>query len=312
MASELRLPALALPGLSPDSLGNYLASLGLLRVLSRKWPSTRIGWRDEVLRVIGGPTSLDELLDELVRIASTQVSSDVSKREWNQYDTAWSEDQKKGTKAKSGRRSRSGWRKRPKHNFDLFAAHAVPHARVTSTHSLAAAAMLGVETSRRVGSRPVDALAVTAEAGKGGEGTRKERCARDRSQRAVDERRSALQASSSVGSPPRGWSRSSAPAPGSARPRSSTTAASRPPARDRSPPGRWCLLVKAWRSSLAVPPDDSVLVWTRRRCLPLRHPAHRRELGEGGGPAPWRTLDSDLEPTDVARRGKLAVLAWAR
>jgi hypothetical protein len=44
--AELRLPVLALPGLSPDSLGNYLASLGLLRVLSRKWPSTRIAWRD--------------------------------------------------------------------------------------------------------------------------------------------------------------------------------------------------------------------------------------------------------------------------
>jgi len=76
MASELRLPALALPGLSPDSLGNYLASLGLLRVLSRKWPSTRIAWRDEVLQVIGGPTSLDELLDELVRIAASQSDSD--------------------------------------------------------------------------------------------------------------------------------------------------------------------------------------------------------------------------------------------
>jgi len=45
MPAELRLPVLALPGLSPDSLGNYLASLGLLRVLSRKWPSTRIAWR---------------------------------------------------------------------------------------------------------------------------------------------------------------------------------------------------------------------------------------------------------------------------
>ena len=64
MAGELRLPALALPGLSPDSLGNYLASLGLLRVLSRKWPSTRIAWRDEVLQVVGGPTTLDELLDD--------------------------------------------------------------------------------------------------------------------------------------------------------------------------------------------------------------------------------------------------------
>jgi CRISPR-associated protein Csx17 len=90
MASELRLPALALPGLSPDSLGNYLASLGLLRVLSRKWPSTRIAWRDEVLQVIGGPTSLDELLDELVRVATT--------RSWTPYERGWLAEQTKGTK----------------------------------------------------------------------------------------------------------------------------------------------------------------------------------------------------------------------
>ena len=42
MAAEPRLPVVSLPGLSPDSLGNYLASLGLLLVLARKWPSTQI------------------------------------------------------------------------------------------------------------------------------------------------------------------------------------------------------------------------------------------------------------------------------
>lgn len=131
MASELRLPALALPGLSPDSLGNYLASLGLLRVLSRKWPSTRIAWRDEVLQVIGGPTSLDELLDELVRIAATQSDSDVSKREWTQYDKAWSDAQKEGTKSKSGV-PLAAWQATAEESaLQLFAAHAVPHSRVS-------------------------------------------------------------------------------------------------------------------------------------------------------------------------------------
>src|ERR1700733_1141802 len=67
VTAELRLPILPLPGLSPDSLGNYLASLGLLRVLTRKWPSTRIAWRDEVLHVVGVDLTLDALLDELVR-----------------------------------------------------------------------------------------------------------------------------------------------------------------------------------------------------------------------------------------------------
>src|SRR5690606_31980931 len=131
MTAELRLPVLALPGLSPDSLGNYLASLGLLRVLSRKWPSTRIAWRDEVLQVVGGPTTLDELLDELVRIAITQGASDISNREWTQYEKAWSEAQREGTKAKSGV-PLAGWQAAAQESSaQLFAAHAVPHSRVS-------------------------------------------------------------------------------------------------------------------------------------------------------------------------------------
>ncbi len=121
MAAELRLPVLALPGLSPDSLGNYLASLGLLRVLSRKWPSTRIAWRDEVLQVVGGPASLDELLDELVRVAG--------ERTWTEYDKAWSDAQKKGTKAKSGEPLALWQAQADENHLGLFAAHVVPHTR---------------------------------------------------------------------------------------------------------------------------------------------------------------------------------------
>ena len=131
MAAEPRLPVLRLPGLSPDSLGNYLASLGLLRVLSRRWPSMRIAWRDEVLQVVGGPPTLDELLDELVRIAATQADTDVSKREWTQYDKAWSDAQKKGTKAESGAPLADWQAKAQEPTLQLFAAHAVPHARVS-------------------------------------------------------------------------------------------------------------------------------------------------------------------------------------
>jgi len=47
-----KLPAIALPGLRPDSLGNYLASLGLLRLLAREWPEVRIAWKDGVLHVV--------------------------------------------------------------------------------------------------------------------------------------------------------------------------------------------------------------------------------------------------------------------
>ncbi len=84
-----RLTAIPIPGLSPDNLGNYLASLGLLRVLSRRWPETRIAWRDEVLQVVGGPPMLDDLLDELVRIASERL--------WTPYVREWADAQKRSS-----------------------------------------------------------------------------------------------------------------------------------------------------------------------------------------------------------------------
>ena len=130
MTAELRLPALALPGLTPDSLGNYLASLGLLRVLSRTWPNTRIAWRDEVLHVVGGPPTLEALLDELLRVAGTQADPDVSKREWTQYDRAWLAAQKKSTKTDSGTPLACWQAAATESQLRLCAAHAVPLARV--------------------------------------------------------------------------------------------------------------------------------------------------------------------------------------
>jgi len=151
MAAELRLPVLALPGLSPDSLGNYLASLGLLRVLSRRWPRTRIAWRDEVLQVVGGPPTLDELLDELVRIAG--------QREWTQYDKAWSDAQKKGTKAKSGAPLALWQAEALESQLPFFAAHAVPHARVSFNPLLGSGGNAGQRDFAAGWNKAVDALA---------------------------------------------------------------------------------------------------------------------------------------------------------
>ncbi len=159
MAAELRLPVLSLPGLSPDSLGNYLASLGLLRVLSRKWPTTRIAWRDGVLQVVGGPSTLDELLDELVRIAATQGASDVSKREWTQYDKAWSDTQKKGTKAKSGVPLALWQAEAQETQLQFFAAHAVPHARVSFNPLLGSGGNAGRRDFAEGWKKAVDVLA---------------------------------------------------------------------------------------------------------------------------------------------------------
>jgi CRISPR-associated protein Csx17 len=167
MPAELRLPALALPGLSPDSLGSYLASLGLLRVLSRKWPSTRIAWRDEVLQVVGGPSTLDELFDELVRVAVTQAEMDTSKREWTQYAKAWSDAQKKGTKEKSGAPLALWQAEAQEPHLELFAAHAVPHARVSFNPLLGSGGNAGRRDFSAGWKQAVDALATVTKAGKG-------------------------------------------------------------------------------------------------------------------------------------------------
>jgi CRISPR-associated protein Csx17 len=180
MAIEVRLPVLALPGLSPDSLGNYLASLGLLRVLSRRWPSVRIAWWDEVLQVVGGPTTLDALLDELVRIAS--------ENEWTQYDKAWSDAQKRGTKTKSGV-PLALWQAEAREDLlPLFAAHAVPHARVSFNPLLGSGGNAGRRDFAAGWRKAVDALAAAPKTAKAG-GKRKAISAAP-----SDEKRNALQA----------------------------------------------------------------------------------------------------------------------
>jgi CRISPR-associated protein Csx17 len=188
VAAELRLPLLALPGLSPDGLGNYLASLGLLRVLSRKWPNTRIAWRDDVLQVVGGPPTLEDLLDALVRVASA--------RAWTNYGNAWSDAQKKGTKAKSGE-PLALWQAQAEESLlELFAAHAVPHARVSFNPLLGSGGNAGRRNFAAGWKQAVDALA-TAHASTPKKSTgrgRKAPVADGNSRSAPDERLSELRA----------------------------------------------------------------------------------------------------------------------
>lgn len=192
MASERRFQTLPMPGLSPDSLGNYLASLGLLRVLSRKWPSTRISWRDDVLQVVGGPSTLDELLDELVRIADTQGNADLSKREWTQYDKAWSGEQKKGTKARSGAPLALWQAEAEEHQLQFFAAHAVPHARVSFNPLLGSGGNAGRRDFGAGWKQAVDVLAAAPKAPRGS--GKKKSQAGTGAATAPDGRRAALQA----------------------------------------------------------------------------------------------------------------------
>lgn len=187
-AEGQRLPALAFPGLSPDGLGNYLASLGLLRVLARKWPITRIAWRDEVLQVVGGPPTLDALLDELVRVATA--------REWTPYDRAWSDAQKKGTKAESGRPLALWQAQADEQHLEIFAAHAVPHARVSFNPLLGSGGNAGKRDFAAGWKQAIDALATARlKAPKKSKRQAKKNAAVEGSPRdVVDERRSELHA----------------------------------------------------------------------------------------------------------------------
>jgi CRISPR-associated protein Csx17 len=192
VATDFRLPALPLPGLSPDSLGNYLASLGLLRVLSRKWRNTHIAWRDDVLQVVGGPLTLDDLLDELVRIAGTQADSDISNREWTQYDKSWSDAQKKGTKTKSGAPLALWQAEAQESLLQLFAAHAAPHARVSFNPLLGSGGNAGRRDFAAGWKQAADMLATAPKSAQAR--GKKESEASGGSSTVPDKRRSALEA----------------------------------------------------------------------------------------------------------------------
>ena len=121
-ASRQVLPVMPVPGLRPTSLGAYLAALGLLKVLSRRWPDVRAAWRDGVLHLVGGPADRDALADALITVAD-QAS-------WTPYERGWADAQKASTKAKSGAKLALWQAEADEADLELFAAHAAPASRV--------------------------------------------------------------------------------------------------------------------------------------------------------------------------------------
>lgn len=102
---------------------NYLASLGLFRVLARQSPDVRIAWNNGVLQIVGGPKDLDGVLEIMCKIAS--------QRAWTPYLRGWSEAQKQSTKRKSGVPLALWQAFAPEQDIELLNAHAVPAARVS-------------------------------------------------------------------------------------------------------------------------------------------------------------------------------------
>ncbi len=118
------LPVVQVPGLRLDSLGYYLASLGLLRALARsRWPNVRAAWRLGVLQIVGGPAEMDDITNALWDVAARQA--------WTPYYRGWADAQKQSTKKKSGRPLALWQASAPEHDLELLSAHAVPASRVS-------------------------------------------------------------------------------------------------------------------------------------------------------------------------------------
>lgn len=147
MAAEPRsLIALALPGLRPDTLGNYLASLGLLRILARRWPDVRACWHDEAFHLVGGPATIDEMVDVLAD----------EKHEWTPYERRWADAQERSTK--SGKPLALWQASAEENELELLAAHVVPAARLSFNPMLGSGGNAGRRNFSEGWKRAIDAL----------------------------------------------------------------------------------------------------------------------------------------------------------
>jgi CRISPR-associated protein Csx17 len=122
--NRAKLSLVHLPGLQLDTLGHYLAALGLLRLASRKWPSLRACWRNDSFVLVGEARAIEEIVD--------YVDSVGQASKWTLYSKPWDAVQKKDTKAKQASYS-ALWRARDASEQDavLFQSHLATGARLS-------------------------------------------------------------------------------------------------------------------------------------------------------------------------------------
>ena len=162
MAHENRvLSVVPIPGLRPDSLGNYLASLGLLRILARRWPRVRGAWNQGALCIVGGPKTSAEIAEDLCDLTANCA--------WTSYEREWAKAQKESTKKKSGVGLALWQALTHERNLELFAAHAVPADRISFNPLLGSGGNAGKRDFAIGWKRALDAL-TAAQPGKGAAG----------------------------------------------------------------------------------------------------------------------------------------------
>ena len=117
------LPVVSFTGLSADSLGTYLASLGLFSLAARKWPSVRASWRNGRFCFVGGPTALKDVVDFVGEVGEES--------DWTEYQKPWDQDKKKDVKAKTSMRT-ARWRatEADEKSLPSFGAHLALDGRV--------------------------------------------------------------------------------------------------------------------------------------------------------------------------------------
>ena len=117
------LPVVPLNGLNADSLGAYLASLGLFSLATRKWPRVRACWRNDRFCFVGGPTTLDDLVGFVVEIGERKA--------WTPYDRPWDQ-KKKEDVAKNTSMRTERWRAldAEERSLPIFGAHLALGGRI--------------------------------------------------------------------------------------------------------------------------------------------------------------------------------------
>ena len=115
-------PVVPLPGLMPDSLGGYLASLGLLAVATRVWPAVRACWHGGQFTLVRGPRDQEELVGVIAEVGNQGT--------WRPFTETWKKEKELFAKLQAAKKPDStapllDWRAQmaDEDELALFQAH---------------------------------------------------------------------------------------------------------------------------------------------------------------------------------------------
>ncbi len=130
------LPVVSLNGLNADSMGTYLASLGLFSLAARKWPSVRAAWRNARFCLVGGPAKLEQVVEFVSEIGGGNG--------WTEYDKPWDEAKKEDVAKKTSMQT-ARWRglEAEERSLRTFGAHLALDGRVRTNPLLGAGGKTG-------------------------------------------------------------------------------------------------------------------------------------------------------------------------